>query len=83
MKKAPSTRRILVILTNRWDRNRKPRFVELTADDEGNVHRERPLKVQPRKPVYDEVWENDEGKSEWSVCNRFRKRYPHPLQSPR
>jgi hypothetical protein len=76
-------RKILVILTNRWDRNKKPRFVELDADNKGTVVKEHPLRSQPRKPVYEEVWENDEGKSLWAECNRFRRKYPHPLEKPK
>jgi len=76
-------RKILVILTNRWDRNQKPRFVELDADNKGTVLKESALRNPPRKPVYAEVWENDEGKSRWADCNRFRRRYPHPLEQPK
>jgi len=73
-------RKILLVLTNRWNRTEKPRFVELDADDKGTVLGERPLRAQPREPLYDEVWENDEGKGAWVACNRFRRRYPHPLE---
>ncbi len=76
-------RKILVILSNRWNRSQKLRFVELDADNKGNVLKERPVRAQPRKPIYDEVWENDEGKTTWAACNRFRRRYPHPLEKPR
>jgi hypothetical protein len=76
-------RKVLLILSNRWNRNQKLRFVELDADDKGNVLKERPLRRRPRKPSYDEVWENDEGKTTWSACNRFRRRYPHPLEKPK
>jgi hypothetical protein len=76
-------RKILLILTNRWDRNQKPRFVEVDADNKGNVLKERPLRAQPREPVYAEVWENDEGKSVWAECNSFRRKYPHPLEKPK
>ncbi len=77
---AVKKRKILVILTNRWNRNQKARFVELSADAQGNVLRESPLRSQPRKPSYDEVWENDDGKTEWAACTRFRRKYPHPLE---
>ena len=73
-------RKILVILSNRWDRNQKLRFVELSADRNGNVLGERPLRGGPRKSIYDEVWENDQGKRSWAECNRFRRKYPHPLE---
>ena len=76
-------RKILVILTNRWDRNKKPCYVELDADDKGNVLKESPLRRQPTHPIYAEVWENDEGKTRWGDCNRFRRRYPHPLEKPK
>jgi hypothetical protein len=73
-------RRILVILSNRWNRSQKLLFVELAADDKGNVLKESPLGSRPRKSIYDEVWENDEGKTSWAACNRFRRKYPHPLE---
>ena len=73
-------RKTLVILSNRLDRTHKTRFIELTTDDQGNVHREKPLRSQPRKPAYDEVWENDDGKTDWTACNSFKKKYPHPLE---
>jgi hypothetical protein len=76
-------RKILVILTNRWNRSQKATFLELEADNEGNVLKERPLRSQPREPLYDEVWENDEGKTAWSDCNRFRRKFPHPLEKPK
>jgi hypothetical protein len=69
-----------VILSNRWNRSQKLRFVELAADDKGNVLKERPLRSLPGKSIYDEVWENDEGKNSWAACNRFRRKYPHPLE---
>ena len=77
------SRKILLILSNRWNRNQKFRFIELRADAKGTVLKERPLPRQPRKPVYDEVWENDEGKTAWSHCRSFRRRYPHPLEKAR
>lgn len=76
-------RKILLILTNRWDRTKKPRFVEVEADDKGNALTERALRTQPRKPIYAEVWENDEGKAAWAECNSFRRKYPHPLEQPK
>ena len=76
-------RKILVILSNRWNRSQEHRFVELAADDKGNVLDQRPLRSRPRKSIYDEVWENDEGKTSWAACNRFRRKYPHPLEKPK
>jgi len=74
------TRKVLVILTNRWDKNHKHRFFEVAADDKGNVVKERPLRALPRAALYDEVWENDEGRRDMASCNRFRRKYPHPLE---
>ncbi len=74
------SRKILVILSNRWNRSQKLRYVELAADNKGNVLEERPLAGGPRKSIYDEVWENDRGKSSWAECNRFTRKYPHPLE---
>jgi len=76
-------RKILLILTNRFDRNQKPRFVEVEADNRGNVVKETSLRSQPKQPIYAEVWENNEGKRVWAECNSFKRRYPHPLEQPK
>ncbi len=73
-------RKVLVILSNRWNRNATLRFFELDANEKGDILKERALKAEPTKPVYDEVWENDEGKSDVASCNRFRRKYPHKLE---
>ena len=41
-------RKILVILSNRWNRSQKPKFVELDSDEKGNILKERQLRSQPR-----------------------------------
>ncbi len=76
-------RKILVILSNRWSRSQPPRFLELDADDEGNILKQRPLRSRPRQPAYHEVWENDEGKTSLDSCHRIKRKYGHPLERPR
>jgi hypothetical protein len=76
-------RKILVILSNRWNPSQKARFLELAADDKGNILTERALRARPRRPLYDEVWENDEGKSALSSCNRIKRKYRHALEKPK
>ena len=76
-------RKILVILSNRWDRNQKPRFLELQCDAAGNILKERPLRGQPRQASYHEVWENDENKSDLAACNRIKRKYGHKLERPK
>jgi hypothetical protein len=73
-------RTILVILSNRWNRNQKPRFIEVDADEEGNIHKEEILRREPSEARFDEVWENDEGRIEFASCNRFSRKYGHRLQ---
>lgn len=73
-------RTVLVILCNRWNRNQKPVFLELKCDEEGTVLSERRLRSEPRQPRYDEVWENDEGRTEFAACHRFKRKYAHKLQ---
>ena len=73
-------RTILVILSNRLDRNQKVRFIEIEADDKGNILKERPLRSEPKEARFDEVWENDEGKPDMSTCHRFKRKYGHRLQ---
>jgi hypothetical protein len=76
-------RKILVILFNRWNRNQKPKHLELDCDQEGNILKERALRAVPREARYDEVWENDEGRTEFASCHRFKRRYAHKLQKPK
>ena len=76
-------RKILVILSNRLDRNQKVRFLELDCDDKGNILKERKLRSEPSKPAYDEVWENDDGKTDMSTCHRFKRKYRHKLERPK
>jgi len=73
-------RKILVILSNRWNPSQKPRFVELDSDEKGNILKERPLRSRPRKPAYHEVWENDEGKTALSSAYRLKRKYGHALE---
>ena len=72
-------RKILIILSNRWMRSQKPRFLELDCDAEGNILKQRPLGSAPREPRYHEVWENDEGRTEFDSCYNFRRKYSHRL----
>lgn len=76
-------RKILVILSNRLNRSQKVRFLEVDCDDKGTILKERPLRSQPKQPRYDEVWENDDGKTEMSSCNSFKRKYRHPLEKPK
>ena len=76
-------RKVLVILSNRLNRLQKPRFIEVDSDEKGNVLKERPLRGQPRKPIYHEVWENDDGKTEFSSCHSFKRKYRHSLEKPK
>ena len=76
-------RKVLVILSNRLNRLQKPRFIEVDTDEKGNVLKERPLRGQPRKPIYHEVWENDDGKTDFSSCHSFKRKYRHALEKPK
>jgi hypothetical protein len=82
-KKATSTRKILVILSNRWNRSQKPKFLELDCDSEGNILKQVTLRSEPRERRFDEVWENDQGKNEFDACHKFSRKYTHKLQKPK
>lgn len=73
-------RTILVILLNRFIRSVKPLYVEVECDDKGNIFNEKYLKSEPKKAIYAEVWENDDGKTEISSCNHFKRKYRHALE---
>lgn len=76
-------RKVLVILSNRLDRYQKVRYVEIECDNDGNIENEKALKTEPHKAIYDEVWENDDGKTTVSSCSRFKRRYRHALEKPK
>lgn len=73
-------RTVLVILSNRLNRNQKIRYFEVSCDNEGQILAEKPLRTAPRAARFDEVWENDDGKTSMSSCNRFKRKYRHPLE---
>jgi hypothetical protein len=76
-------RKVLVILSNRLNRFQKPQLIELECDEEGNILKQRALRSQPRDPRFDEVWENDDGKTDFASCHSFKRKYGHPLQKPK
>jgi hypothetical protein len=73
-------RRVLVILSNRWNRSQEPRYFEILADKDGNILKETKLRAPPTKPIYDEVWENDENKDSVAAALSIKRRYPHKLE---
>ena len=73
-------RLVLVILSNRLNRNQRVRYLELDCDDKGNILAERPLRTEPKEPRFDEVWENDEGKDAFAATHRFKRKYRHKLE---
>ena len=76
-------RKVLVILSNRLNRLQKPRYIEVDCDEKGSVLKEHRLRRQPREPRYHEVWENDDGKTDFSSCHRFKRKYGHALEKPK
>ena len=76
-------RKVLIILSNRLNRSQRVRFIELDCDEEGSILKEHPLRRQPREPRYHEVWENDDGKTDFASCHRFKRKYGHPLEKPK
>ena len=83
MKTAKKLRKILVILSNRLSRSQKPRYLELDCDDKGTILKEQRLRALPKEARFHEVWENDDGKTEMSSCNSFKRKYRHPLEKPK
>lgn len=76
-------RQVLVILSNRLNRLQKPRFIEITCDEQGNILRQSTLRRPPREARFDEVWENDDGKTDFASCHSFKRQYGHALQKPK
>jgi hypothetical protein len=54
----------------------------LDCEEDGQILAEEVLAAQPTEARYDEVWENDEGRTSFSSCNRFKRRYRHALEKP-
>lgn len=73
-------RKVLIILSNRLDTLQKAKFLEIECDDDGGIHSEKRLRSQPTAALYDEVWENNEGKTDFASCHRFSRKYGHKLQ---
>jgi hypothetical protein len=78
--KSAKKRTVLVIFSNRWNRLAKHHFLELDCDSQGNILKERALRSQPREARFDEVWENDEGRTDFKSCHKFSRKYGHKLQ---
>ena len=76
-------RKVLVILSNRLNRLQKPRYIEVDCDEKGSVLKEHRLRRQPREPRNHEVWENDDGKTDFGSCHRFKRKYGHALEKPK
>ena len=75
-------RQILVILSDRFNRLKKPLYVEMICDAKGTVFSESYIRSLPKVPRYDEVWENDEGRKKTVDCHRFKRKYRHRLEKP-
>lgn len=82
-KKTDKIRKVLVILTNRFQSSAKPKYFEMSCREDGTILSEVQLKSAPRQPVYDEVWENNDGKTSVDSCTRMTRKYTHPLQKPK
>jgi hypothetical protein len=76
-------RQILVILKNRFNPSQAAKYIELECKSDGSILKEQVLKRVPREAKYEEVWENNEGKTELASCMRMSKKYTHPLIKPR
>lgn len=79
-KKKGKRRNVLVILSNRLNYFQAKRYVEIECDEEGNILKEKKLRTEPAEARFDEVWENDEGRTEIASTHRFKRKYGHKLQ---
>ena len=76
-------RQILVILTNRFQFSKPAKYIELECESDGTILKEKTLRREPKTAKYEEVWVNDEGKTELASCMRMSKKYKHRLVKPR
>jgi len=70
---------VLVILSNRFRPLEEPRFVEILCRPDGTILEEKPLRRRPTKPVYDEVWENNDARQSLDSCRSVKRHYRHAL----
>ena len=75
-------RKILVILSDRLNKQKKPLHLELLCKPDGTILKETRLTRLPTKPCYDEVWKNDDGKSSLDTCTSMSRMYRHALENP-
>ena len=78
-KSVPETRKVLVILSNRFRPLEEPRFLEILCRPDGTILEEKALRGRPTKPVYDEVWENNDARQSLDSCRSVKRHYRHPL----
>jgi len=76
-------RKVLVILSNRLAPIEPAKHLEILCDDEGSVLSQRKLSRPPTQPIYDEVWQNEEGRTSFDSTHSFKRRYGHRLQKPK
>lgn len=79
-KTAIMNRTVLVILSNRLDRLVKPIYLQIECNDLGDILSERKLRSEPKQAIYDEIWENDEGRKDLDSCRNFKRKFGHKLQ---
>lgn len=75
-------RKVLVILSNRFRPTEEPRFLEILCQEDGTILKERRLARRPVKPVFDEVWENNDARQSLDSCRSVKRHYKHPLIKP-
>ncbi|MPN05232.1 hypothetical protein SDC9_152482 [bioreactor metagenome] len=73
-------RTVLVVLSNRLDRLVKPIYLQIECNDLGDILSERKLRSEPKQPIFDEIWENDEGRKDLDSCRNFKRKFGHKLQ---
>jgi hypothetical protein len=76
-------RKVLVILSNRFRPLEEPRYMEILCKDDGTILKERRLPRRPSRPVFDEVWENDDARQSLDSCKSVKRHYKHPLLKPK
>jgi hypothetical protein len=81
-KSVPETRKVLVILSNRFRSLDEPRFVEILCRPDGTILEEKPLRRRPARAVYDEVWENNDARQSLDSCRSVKRHYRHALLKP-
>jgi len=76
-------RKVLIILSNRLNRNQKARFIELDCDEEGNILKSTRCAASHVSRATTKSGRTTTAKTDFASCHSFKRKYGHALESPK